>query len=130
MNERIIQRRQDYFNALERLKEGVKQEANEIVIDVILHRYEFTFELAWKCMKDCLEYQGIVESIGSPREIIKLSFKHGIIEDGDKWIKMMLDRNTLSHLYDEETSRSVYFNIKNEYIKEFDLLQEKLKFYI
>ena len=114
MNERIIQRRQDYFNALERLKEGVKQEANEIVIDGILYRYEFTFELAWKCMKDCLEYQGIVESIGSPREIIKLSSKHGIIEDGDKWIKMMLDRNTLSHLYDEETSRSVYFNIKNE----------------
>lgn len=122
---------ENFFNALCRLKEGVSENINkDIVIDGILHRYEFTFELAWKCMKDCLEYQGIVENIESPREIIKLSFKHGIIEDGEKWIKMMLDRNTLSHLYDEETSRNVYLNIKNEYIREFELLQEKLKFYI
>ena len=130
MKERLLQRREEYFNAVQRLKEGLQEKENEIVIDGILHRFEFTFELAWKTIKDCLEYQGIVENIGSPREILKLGFKHQIIDNGDLWIQMMLDRNQLSHIYDEETSRKIYKNIKESHIKRFEELEEKLRFYI
>jgi len=77
--ERFIQRKQDFENALERLKEGINEKDSDIVIDGILHRFEFTFELAWKTLKDYLEYQGIVSKIGSPREIIQEGFKQGII---------------------------------------------------
>lgn len=77
-------------------------------------------------MKDYLEYQGISEKIGSPREIIKESFSIGLIENGDIWIKMMLARNTLSHLYDEETSREIYDDIKETYILEIKKLIQKL----
>lgn len=76
MQERMLQRRQDYYNALARLKQGLQETEDEIIIDGILHRYEFTFELAWKTIKDYLEYLGIVESIGSPREVLKLAYKH------------------------------------------------------
>jgi len=44
--ERFIQRKQDFENALERLKEGINEKDSDIVIDGILHRFEFTFELA------------------------------------------------------------------------------------
>ena len=124
---RFQERLNDYSNAVERLEEALKEKENEIVIDGVLHRFEFTFELAWKTIKDCLEYLGITEKTGSPRENIKLGFQHGLIQDGEKWIEIMLSRNSLSHLYDEKTSREIYKKIKEEYIKEFVILRERLK---
>ena len=123
---RFEERKQDLLNATERLKEALKQEENDIVIDCVLHRFEFTFELAWKTMKDCLENQGIVGKIGSPREILKEAFSAGLIEDGEVWMDMMLSRNELSHLYDEETSREIYDDIKEKYILEINKLVQKL----
>ena len=125
--QRFIQRKTEFCNAYERLKEALKEEESEIVIDGALHRFEFTFELAWKSLKDYLEYMGLTEKTGSPREIIQQAFKQGIIEEGESWINMMLARNTLSHLYDEKASRDVFLKIKTEYIKLFENLNEKYK---
>lgn len=119
---RLVQRSEDFIKALNSLKEGLEQEESDIVIDGILHRFEFTFELSWKLLKDHLEYSGIVENIGSPREIIKAAFKHGLIENADVWIDMMLSRNLLSHLYDEDNSRKIYLKIKDVYVKELEVL--------
>ena len=38
---------------------------------------------------------------------------------------MMLSRNTLSHLYDEKSSREVFMKIKKQYIKLFENLTIK-----
>ncbi len=122
-----IYHKENFKNATERLKEALNEEVTDIVIDGVLHRFEFTFELAWKTMKDYLEYQGIIGKIGSPREIIKEAFSVGLIENGETWIDMMLSRNTLLHLYDEETSREIYDKIKEEYIQEFEKIIEKLE---
>jgi nucleotidyltransferase substrate binding protein (TIGR01987 family) len=123
---RFEERREDLNKATNRLEEALEVETTDIAIDGVLHRFEFTFELAWKTMKDYLEYQGIVEKIGSPREVIKEAFSAGLIDNGEIWIKMMISRNTLSHLYDEETSREIYDDIKEEYISEIRKLNEKL----
>lgn len=45
--QRFIQRKTEFSNAYERLKEALKEEESEIVIDGALHRFKFTFELAW-----------------------------------------------------------------------------------
>lgn len=118
---RFEERRKEFSNAVERLKEALEEKENDIIIDGVLHRFEFTFELAWKTMKDYLEYVGVIEKTGSPREIIKSAFEYGMLEDGEAWIKMMLARNSLSHLYDEAKSREVYQDIKNSY---FNLLRK------
>ena len=123
---RFEERREDLNKATNRLEEALEVETTDIAIDGVLHRFEFTFELAWKTMKDYLEYQGIVEKIGSPREIIKEAFAAGIIEDGEIWIKMMLSRNELSHLYDEEASREIYDNIKENYMNEIKKLVNRM----
>lgn len=125
--QRFIQRKTEFNNAYKRLVEALKEKESEIVIDGALHRFEFTFELAWKSLKDYLEYMGLTEKTGSPREIIQQAFKQGIIEDGEGWINMMLSRNTLSHLYDERASRDVFYKIKKEYIKLFMDLNETYK---
>ena len=122
---RYEERKQELLNATERLKEALQEAESDIVIDGTLHRFEFTFELAWKTMKDYLEYSGIIDGIGSPREIIKSAFANGIIEDGEEWIRMMLARNSLSHLYDEEKSREVYIEVKDIYLNLFEKLNKK-----
>lgn len=122
---RFEERRKEFSNAVQRLREALEEKENDIIIDGVLHRFEFTFELAWKTMKDYLEYVGVIDKTGSPREIIKSAFEYGMIEDGENWIKMMLARNSLSHLYDEAKSREVYQDIKNRYFKLLQELEEK-----
>lgn len=123
---RFEERKEDLKKAANKLNEALRGDASDLEIDGILHRFEFTFELTWKTMKDCLEEQGIVGKIGSPREIIKEAFSAGLIDNGEVWIDMMLSRNELSHLYDEETSREIYDNIKEIYILEINKLIQKL----
>ena len=127
---RFEERKQDLAKATERLKEALNEEETEIAIDGTLHRFEFTFELAWKTMKDLMEYNGIIESTGSPREVLKNAFQNGIIEDGETWINIMLARNSLSHLYDEEASRKIYKDIKEKYIVLIEKLNEVLEKHI
>ncbi len=124
---RMRERYEDYKKALERLKEAMLEEPTEIIIDGTIQRYEFTFELAWKIMKDYLEYNGFIDGLSSPRNIIQLAFQNKIIKNGDIWIQMMLDRNLLSHLYDEEKSREIYNNIKNSYLAQFEQLKQFLE---
>ena len=52
---RFQERKEDFKNATERLKEALNEEVTDIVIDGVLHRFEFTFERAWKTMKDYRE---------------------------------------------------------------------------
>lgn len=66
------------------------------------------------------------ENFKNATERLKEAFLAGLIENGETWIDMMLSRNTLSHLYDEETSREIYDKIKEEYIQEFEKIIEKL----
>lgn len=65
--------RDDLAKGIASLKAGLEEPATELAIDGVLHRFEFTFELAWKTIKDYLEYIGIVEKTGSLREAIKNS---------------------------------------------------------
>lgn len=123
---RYEERKQDFENAIRSLDDGLKQEPDDLRVDGVIQRFEFTFELAWKCIKDYLEMQGIVSSIGSPREIIQLGFKHNIIDNGEKWIDMMIARNSLSHMYDKNISREIYEKIKYEYINLLKDLESKI----
>ena len=124
---RLNERFRDFSNALKRLEEATREVPSEIVIDGTIQRYEFTFELAWKTMKDYLEYNGIVNDVATPRGIIQQAYISTVIDDGKIWIQMMLDRNSLSHLYDEEKSRIIYDNIRSKYIVEFQKLKQYLE---
>lgn len=124
---RLNERFQDFSNALKRLEEATQEVPSEIVIDGTIQRYESTFELAWKTMKDYLEYNGIVNDIASPRGIIQQAYASKVIDNGEIWLQMMLDRNSLSYLYDEKKSRIIYNNIRNKYILELKKLKQFLE---
>ncbi|ALX49323.1 nucleotidyltransferase substrate binding protein [Lentibacillus amyloliquefaciens] len=113
--ERLYEKLENYKRATSRLYEATTlQIMDDIVYDGVIQRFEFTFELSWKLMKDFLEYTGLTE-LRSPRGAIREAFAYGLIDDGDQWIDMMIDRNKTSHLYDEEEARAVYEKIKHHY---------------
>ena len=115
--ESFIVKRDNYINALQRLEELLDDDINDVIIDAIIQRFEITFELAWKTLKEYLALSGFVEGINSPKGTLQTAFKAGIIIEGDIWIKMMESRNLTTHLYDYDTSRNIYDMIKNEYIQ-------------
>jgi len=129
MRERIVERFNDFKNALQRLEEGINFEpSNEIIVDGVIQRFEFTFELAWKLLKDILEYEGI--EVKSPRSAIKEGYKAGLVSDGEAWIDMMIDRNKTSHVYEEKEAKAIYKKIKDAYIGLFKELKEHAEEYV
>lgn len=79
----------------------------------VIQFFETAFELAWKLMKDYLQYLGY--DIKSPRDSIKTAFEIELIEQGDTWLEALMDRNLTAHTYDESIADEVYGKIKNNY---------------
>ena len=80
-----------------------------------VQRFEFTFELAWKTLKDYLEYQGNALQDLNPRPVIKEAFATKILRDGKIWIAMLESRNRLSHTYNEMNFRREVQTIAQSY---------------
>ena len=73
---------------------------DRVNIDATIQRFEFTFELAWKFLRDYFWEQGI--ELHYPKKIIKEAFASHLIDHEEIWIKMLKDRNMTSHTYDEK----------------------------
>ncbi|ABP66526.1 nucleotidyltransferase substrate binding protein, HI0074 family [Caldicellulosiruptor saccharolyticus DSM 8903] len=126
MKERIVEKFEDFKSALKRLEEGISiQPDRDIIMDGTIQRFEFVFELSWKLMREYLKYTGL--EINNPRTVIKYAYQNGIIEDGDRWLKMLSDRNMTSHLYNQKMAYEIYQNIKLEYVELFRKLLLKFE---
>ena len=126
--EKFNNRRNDYIKAVGRLEEVLARDIqDDIIIDALLQRYEFTFELAWKMLRSYIRYEGLSDEANAPRSTIRVAFKHGLIENGEIWIEMMEDRNRSSHVYDEGVAFEIGNKIKSKYMHEFKNLKEKMK---
>lgn len=82
----------------------------------LVQRFEYTYELAWKTMKDYLECSGIVIDEVTPRNVIKEAFAANIIDDGQLWIDMLQHRNKLSYVYDSNVFKEVLEVLASKYI--------------
>jgi nucleotidyltransferase substrate binding protein (TIGR01987 family) len=102
--------------AYKRLKEvlSLNMEETDIVIDATIQRFEFTFELAWKTIKEFAETLRAGEC-NSGRSCIKLAYKLGWIKDEKKWLSLLEARNLTSHTYDQEIALETYLIIKSEH---------------
>ena len=113
--EKLREKLLNYSKALSRLEESLaRDESDDIVIDAVIQRFEFTYELSWKLLKDYLSFHGIAD-VRSPREAFKEAFAVNLLREGDVWIDMLEDRNRTSHTYDEDEARAIYNKIKNRY---------------
>lgn len=91
----------------------------------LIKTFEFTFELAWNCLKDLCEDQGVTGIIGS-KDAIRFAFKRGLIEDGETWLDMVESRIKTAHTYHRELANKISQLIVKKYYPEFIKLHEKL----
>jgi nucleotidyltransferase substrate binding protein (TIGR01987 family) len=121
---RWIQRFDNYEKALAVLGRinliREKRDLSEAERMGFIQSFEFSFELAWKLMKDFLSCKGFNEIIGS-RDAIRQAFSVGIIQNGEVWMEMIESRNKTSHGYDEEVAAMIIADVSSKYIKEFEM---------
>jgi nucleotidyltransferase substrate binding protein (TIGR01987 family) len=90
------QRFENYQKALMLLEQLANQKnKNRAETEGMIQRFEYTFELAWKLMKDYLEDGGLPVLL--PRECIREAFGAGMIENGELWMEMLDTRNIMAH---------------------------------
>ncbi|WP_367179376.1 HI0074 family nucleotidyltransferase substrate-binding subunit [Clostridium sp.] len=82
----------------------------EVYRDSIIKKYETLEDLTWKLLSKIFKSSGL--EINNPRGCYKQAFKEGLINDIEIWNDILLSRNSISHIYDEQD----YEEIKNKII--------------
>jgi nucleotidyltransferase substrate binding protein (TIGR01987 family) len=123
---RWIQRYSNYSKAVAQLTRFIERgELNEFEQQGLIQAFEYTFELAWNCIKDYFEAQGEVSILGS-RDAFRLAFKRGLIGNGDIWMNMITSRTLTSHTYNEDTADKIAADVTTLYFPEFVALHDRL----
>ena len=126
------QRFENYENALTHLEEGIiYYDVNPInlVKEGIIQRFEFTHELAWKVMKDFLEYEGIKGIVGS-RSATREAFNKNLLTNGQEWMNMIESRNDTVHTYNPNILETEFSKIVSIYIDLFKEFKNTMKSYL
>ena len=113
------QRFQNFKRAFALLSEAMEQDIsqfNQLEKEGVIQRFEFTFELAWKVLKDKMEHDGLTIDQISPRAVVRLAYQAKYIADADVWLRMIGDRNLMSHTYDSAKFEAVLQSIAKEYL--------------
>lgn len=101
---------------------------DEIYRTGIVGQFNLTFELAWKAIQAVLQLHFVPSSeSGSPREILKLAYMAGFIDDSETWLIMLKKRNISIHIYSEEDIDELIDLIRCSFIPAFDMLAKTLR---
>ncbi len=121
----------NYEKSLERFTQVVEREDRykedgygDVYLDLIIKRFEFTYEMSWKTIKRLLSFLGI--EVKSPRGAFQEAYAQGIITDETVWLDMIEQRNLSSHVYDEYEVMDI-LDKKERYKEAFDSLSVKIK---
>ncbi len=95
-------------NNLKEVLEKIETSGENRVIfrDSAIQRFEISFDLCWKALKEVLRAEYGVEA-NSPKKVFQEAFKQGIIENDSIWLTMTDMRNETSHAYDETFAENV-----------------------
>ena len=122
----------NYARALMKLLEAEKSESQlvqvglgDIYLDLVVKRFEFTYEMSWKAIKRVLNMLGI-EGVKSPRACFKEAFSQDLLTDETIWLDMIEMRNLSAHTYDETEIRQLADKLPL-YIKAFQALLKELE---
>lgn len=117
------QRFQNFQRALLLLRDAMENdvdELNQLEKEGAIQRFEYTFELAWKVLKDKMEFDGIELERISPKVVVRQAFQAKYIDQPDVWLRMIGDRNLMSHTYDFKKFEEVIISIQQAYLPMLD----------
>lgn len=123
------QRFENFKRAFFLLKETQELKLNQLSAlekEGIIQRFEFTLELAWKTLKDKMEFDGLQLDRISPKVVLKEAYQAKYINNIELWLEMINDRNLVSHTYDFTVFEELIPVIQSKYIPLIQDLHESL----
>ena len=115
----------NYLRAVQRLGEALEEYAanpTDTVRDGVIQRFEFTFDLAWKSLKEYMQDQGATTPLQFPKQVLREAYAAELIDDESVWLDMLNARNQTSHIYDDHTAAVIAAKIQNAYLPELQKL--------
>lgn len=112
--EKVQERIKTAQRALAKLHElAVKSDLSEVERDALIQRFEFSFELLWKCVKEYLYVEEGIDA-ASPKKVIRCCRELGLLDEGQtqEALQMADDQNLTSHTYDETFAQAVVERIR------------------
>ncbi|MFA5994926.1 MAG: HI0074 family nucleotidyltransferase substrate-binding subunit [Patescibacteria group bacterium] len=115
---------ESFEQSINRLKEILQEQPTIANRDSAIKRFELTCELAWKSLQKYLREEKIL--CYSPKDCLKQAFKLNLIQDDERWLNMIEDRNLSVHVYDESFAIELYKRLPN-YLSIFEQLLKTFK---
>lgn len=118
------------YKTFARTIERYEQNTDDDIIKMALvQAFEFTYELAWKTMKDYLENEGYDE-VNNSKQTIRTAFQAGLISNPEEWMAAVEKRNLASHTYNQvildETVKYINYDFLPLVKKLYEALKELL----
>ncbi len=121
-------RLENFGKALYQLQKACNQEFyTDLERSGLDKTFEFSYDLAWKTLKDLLAYEGY--DAESPRGVFRQSFETKYLEENDceTFLDALDKRNRLSHTYNESLAMEAEKLIKIRYLPKLLKLHQRLK---
>lgn len=100
---------------------------NDIIRDSLIQRFEFTYELTHKTLREFMKYLGVTLENSFPRTIFKKAYVNNLISDDKTWINLLEDRNSTSHIYSEDMAKEIADRIISDYVSAIGELIDNLE---
>jgi nucleotidyltransferase substrate binding protein (TIGR01987 family) len=105
---------------------SAKRSLSQLEKEGLIQRFEHTWELAWKTLRDYLEAEGVVFETITPSQVIRAGLSARIIREGEVWMRALDARNRMSHTYDLKAFEEIIEAIRRGYLGIFEDLYQFL----
>ena len=120
----------DFQDALEELDENIKlgkqHDLEEKYQKKIIRSFELTHELALKTIGEYLKKMDRTAHLG-PRDTTVEAFNEDLIDDGQAWLDMIIDRIKFNPLYEGNYNNELTGNIIKKYFRMLLNFERKMK---
>lgn len=130
---RWLQRLNNFDHALIILSDAVDlaaiRELSPLEKQGLIQAFEFSYELAWNCIKDFYTYLGDSDNMQGSRDAFRLAGKRQLLTMEQVTILMesIKSRQQTSHSYNEATAEEIYHLIIQKYQPVFSALSLALQ---
>lgn len=127
---RWIQRFSNYRKALARLTSAIYLSEERALSDLeqqgMIQAFEFTFDMAWKTLRDYVVERGYEGEREKPIQVIVDAAARNLVDE-KQWRLVYQSRNKTSHAYDEAIANEIAEKIKDLYHTLFIQLETRLQ---
>lgn len=125
---RAALRHEELKKAVSTLREALEEPFTVIVRDAVIQRFEYSFELCWKWIRDVLdETHGL--NCQSPKGCFRELHTLQIVteEEAETLLAMTDDRNATSHMYNENMVNKIFGRVRDKYFPLMALLLNRIQ---